>query len=431
MPYVPVLTQVQTQPDRPPMNSVLEVGVTVPARLNEGLDELLDLELAIGEIKKLESSRDTLDFFPSSEWLSCYLKAWPVDTKAYSFKYRLGDTNQFAYAFASLGDRKSRVGFRVRSLTLNEAPEGILPDVHIEKNGFIGLDRTLIAEPLRHFIDQALERKIEWDEIRLNSIDESAGPAIKALAKQYGLICYQTYSARSYLVDFNKVLELYNGNYLSSRSTNTRAQIRQSTRRIEKELGVIRVVEALSIEQAHDWFDALAAWHRQRWNRNGEVNNLNDGAFLGFLKSNINQLLPKKKLSLLRVNAGDTTLAFYYYYACAEKIYFYLGGVNYALLASLRPGLVSHFCAAQYFFENGKTVYDFMEGDSRYKASLATSTSVNQGWILQRRTKRLSAEHFLRRIKRWGFKKNLMAESGSEEHGHLESHMDGHVDGHV
>jgi Acetyltransferase (GNAT) domain len=404
MPYLPVLTQVPSPRERPIQDNVLDVSVTPSAWGADGIQELTDFESKIREIEHFESQQAALEFFPSSTWLGSYVKAWPVGSKVYSFKQRLVSNTQFAYAFASIGVRKSRLGWTIRSLALNEAPAGVLADVHIEKNGFVGLDRKFVEEPLIAFVQSALGRKDEWDEIRLNSIDDAAGPAIKALAAKHNLICVQTYSARTYLIDFSLVQKSYQGDYLLSRSTNTRGQIRQSTRRIEEAFGSVTVREAASVDEAHDWFDKLATWHRQRWNRNGESNNFNDPRFFYFLRSQVDLLLPSKKLSLVRIAAGDKTLALYYYFVCGKKVYFYLGGVDYTVPTALRPGLVSHHWAAQYFFQNGILIYDFMEGESRYKASLSTTTSVNQGWVLQRRTKFLVAEHGLRRLKQWFLK---------------------------
>jgi Acetyltransferase (GNAT) domain len=419
MPYLPVLNQVPPSLKRPIHSSVSEVGAALPAWAADGIQELVDLESKIREIERFESQQLTFEFFPSSTWLSSYVKAWPVGAKAYSFKQRLTSSNQFAYAFASLGVRRSRLGWMIRSLSLNEAPAGVLADVHIEKNGFVGLDRKLAAEPLSGFIQSAVGRKDEWDEIRLNSIDDAAGPAIQALAAKYDLICFQTYSAPSYLIDFAQVLKAHQGDYLLSRSTNTRSQIRQSTRRIEKEFGPINVREASSVDEAHEWFDRLANWHRQRWNRNGESNNFNDQGFADFLKSQVDLLLPVKRLSLVRIAAGEKTLALYYYFMYGDRVYFYLGGVDYTVPSSLRPGLVSHYWAAQNFFQNGIMIYDFMEGASRYKASLSTTTSVNQGWVLQRRTKFLVAEQWLRGLKQWFLRKTRVGKNMAQKDSHV------------
>jgi Acetyltransferase (GNAT) domain len=372
-----------------------------------GLTPFVDISAAIAEIETLRNELTAVDFFPSAEWLIGYSKAWAEHSKGYSFKYRFKDSKQLAYAIASLSTRKSRLGMKIRSLALNEAPLNGLQDIHIEKNGFIGVDRASIGEPLREFVMEALAIAGEWDEIRLNSMDASCSELLQEIARENDLICYQTHSAPSYLVDYSQITQNYYGDYLQSRSLNTRAQLRQSIRRIENTYGQLSVCSASTVAQAQEWFVELAALHRQRWNKNGETNNFNDPRFTHFLSKNIDELLPSNKVTILKVLAGEKTLAIYYYFVCAEKVYFYIGGVDYSVPPALRPGTVSHFYVANFFFQQGKLIYDFMEGESRYKASLSTSASVNQGWVLQRKTKFLNVEYKLRVLKRRYIRKSI------------------------
>jgi hypothetical protein len=375
--------------------------------VEEGLTPMDNITDAVAEIGAIMPEIKAVDFFPSVEWLSAYIKTWPERSKQYSYKYRLKHSKQLAYAIVSLSTRKSKLGLQIRSLALNEAPLNGLRDIHIEKNGFAGVERSAVEEPLRDFLMQALARCNEWDEIRLNSMDASCGESIQKIASENNLICYQTHSACSYLIDYSELKQNHHGDYLQSRSTNTRAQLRQSIRKIESAYGQLRVCSTSSIPEAQDWLKELAEFHRQRWNKNGESNNFNDQRFLNFLSLNIDELLPSQKLAILKICAGEKTLAIYYYFIRDEKVNFYIGGVDYSISSGLRPGTVGHFYAVHYFFQSGKLVYDFMEGDSRYKGSLATSTSVNQGWVLQRKTKCLSLEHKLRMLKRVYFRKSI------------------------
>jgi Acetyltransferase (GNAT) domain len=375
-----------------------------------GLVSIDDFRVLTDEIRTFQSQLAFSEFFPSGDWFALYTKAWPKNSKAYSFKYQASDSDRPVYAIASASVRKSRLGTTIRSLSLNEAPAGVLPDAHIEKNGFVGADLSLTAKPLRSFVIDVFNSSEQWDEIRLNSMDSSCSSTIKKIAFDLNLLCFQTYSARSFLADFSVIRALHQGDFLQSRSTNTRAQLRQAIRKIERSFGTLQVNMATSTEQAQAWLLELAELHRERWNKNGEKNNFNDEAFTQFLSANIDALLPVDKLALLKVSANNRTLAIYYYYVMKQKVYFFIGGVDYSVGASLRPGLVSHFYAAQFFFQSGKVIYDFMEGESRYKESLSTSTSINQGWVLQKKNTLLNFEHKLRQIKR-AFSKNRVPEN--------------------
>jgi hypothetical protein len=394
-----------------PLSAPISVSIGLPSlaasTMEVGLSPFVDVAAAIAEIETLRDELTPVDFFPSVEWLLCYAEAWNDHSRGYSFKYRLTDSKQLVYAIASLSTRKNKLGMQIRSLALNEGPLNGLQDIHIEKNGFIGVDRDSMGEPLREFVLKALAIAGEWDEIRLNSVDAGCAQLLQEIAREHDLICYQTHSAPSYLVDYSQIKQHYDGDYLQSRSLNTRAQLRQSIRRIENTYGQLSVSSALTVVQAQEWFIELAALHRQRWNKNGETNNFNDPRFTHFLNKNIDALLPSSKVTILKVLAGEKTLAIYYYFVCAEKVHFYIGGVDYSVSPDLRPGTVSHFYAANFFFRQGKLIYDFMEGDSRYKASLSTSMTVNQGWVLQRKTKFLDLEYKLRMLKRRYLRKNV------------------------
>jgi Acetyltransferase (GNAT) domain len=381
--------------------------------LKEGLHCLDDIFTATDEMLNLHSQLKSGEFFPSAAWLSCYAKVWPENTRAYLFKYRLKASQQLVYAVASTSLRKSRFGRKIRSLGLNEAPLDAPQDLQVEQNGFVGIDRFQIAEPLESFISQFMEIKSDWDEIRLNSMDASFEALIKKIACKHDLICYQTHSAKTYHVDYAELKDRHQDDYLKSRSTNTRAQIRQSMRRIENSFGPLEVNCASSIHQAQEWFTELVEFHRQRWNRNGECNNFEDERFKHFLSSNIDELLPHKRLALLRISAGKKTLAIYYYYLYQDKVYFYIGGIDYSIDATLRPGIVGHFLAVNFFSKTGKILYDFLPGDGRYKGSLSTSIGLNQGWLLQRKTKSLLLENKLRQFKRLYAGKNFDSERTS------------------
>jgi CelD/BcsL family acetyltransferase involved in cellulose biosynthesis len=65
----------------------------------------------------------------------------------------------------------------------------------------------------------------------------------------------------------------------------------------------------------------------------------------------------------------------------------------------LKPGLVAHFLAIEYYKKLGFEVYDFMGGDARYKASFSNKIS---GLIIakfQRKTVLLGIENLLKMVK--------------------------------
>jgi CelD/BcsL family acetyltransferase involved in cellulose biosynthesis len=76
-------------------------------------------------------------------------------------------------------------------------------------------------------------------------------------------------------------------------------------------------------------------------------------------------------VALMRVTAGDTMIAVIYFHLVNNNVYFYLQGINYEADQKLKPGLVAHAIASQYFLEQGMKIYDYMGGYSQYKCQLA------------------------------------------------------------
>jgi CelD/BcsL family acetyltransferase involved in cellulose biosynthesis len=374
------------------------------AMLRDGFCELSELEPAIDEIALSERNKESSAFFPSSAWLRAYASQWPDTGKVYSFKFTHPHSKAHSYALISSSVRRNRLGQKLTTLGFNEAPFSTLSDIHIEKNGFLGNEPTNVGKVFGNFFDALLSSDANWDEIRFNSLDSSVVPFIQKLASDNKLIHFQTYSSPSYLIDFEDIEQSSDGDYLKSRSGNTRAQIRKSVRDIEAGFGPLHVENASSVAQALDWYELLAKLHAIRWNSEGQVNNFLDSGFKVFFKKNIENLLACGKVRLLKITAGSKVLAIFYYFYSGRSVYFYTGGVDYSIEKTLRPGIVGHVCAIQYFQKQGVKIYDFMEGYGQYKESLATSISTNEGWTIQKRTKLLTLEHLIRRAKRSAYR---------------------------
>lgn len=67
----------------------------------------------------------------------------------------------------------------------------------------------------------------------------------------------------------------------------------------------------------------------------------------------------------------------------------------------MKPGLLAHALAIQYYAENGRAEYDFLAGDSQYKRSL-TSQSRPLNWsVLYRDNRRVRGLLVLKRFSDW------------------------------
>jgi CelD/BcsL family acetyltransferase involved in cellulose biosynthesis len=95
-----------------------------------------------------------------------------------------------------------------------------------------------------------------------------------------------------------------------------------------------------------------------------------------------------------------------YYQLNDGVVYFYLHGLRYENDRKLKPGLVAHTLATQYFIDQGMTMYDYMGGYSQYKEQLADLSEHLVSVLIQRPRSRFKLENMAR-----DFKNRITSES--------------------
>jgi CelD/BcsL family acetyltransferase involved in cellulose biosynthesis len=73
----------------------------------------------------------------------------------------------------------------------------------------------------------------------------------------------------------------------------------------------------------------------------------------------IQKSFPQGRIQLLRIDAGDATMAALYNFVYAGKAYFYQSGLRSNADKHLKPGLVAHTCAIEHCQQVGLLEYDF------------------------------------------------------------------------
>ena len=186
-------------------------------------------------------------------------------------------------------------------------------------------------------------------------------------------------------------------NYLQSLTSNTRYQIRRSIRHYEKLHGELSIEFAKNEKQAFDFFQQAGPYHIKRWEDSGYKNEL----FIKFHENLIKNCFNDNSINLLKVKSGNTTIAIMYYHIAGKKVFFYLHGLLYEPDTKLKPGLVAHSLASQYYLEQGMDIYDYMGGYSQYKEQLAQQTDDLVTIVIQRTRSRFWMERMARKIKNW------------------------------
>ncbi len=174
-----------------------------------------------------------------------------------------------------------------------------------------------------------------------------------------------------------------NAGYLSTLSRNTREQIRRSSRLFEERYGAPVVERADTREQGAAWFQDLQVLHAQRWQERNQAGAFANGPVRAFHSMLIGECVSARlaanelAVDLLRVRFGSNVIAVLYNLRYQRTVSFYQAGFGYESDNRLRPGLVAHALAIQYYIEQGDHEYDFLAGGregARYKRSLAAET---------------------------------------------------------
>jgi CelD/BcsL family acetyltransferase involved in cellulose biosynthesis len=270
------------------------------------------------------------------------------------------------------------VGICVLSLVKRKRFKLEFTEVHLNCSGELGYDTIyieynhLIRDPVfskqvvDSFFDYLNLRRSTWDILNLRGlVDEE----LKQKAHKEFLILNETKVLGVYakLDPKNNSSKVVLDNY----SSNTRQQIRRSTRYYEQHYGACRLVVASSREQRQIALDAFKKLHLGRWaidGSGGAMSALNNETFHRAIVQ-LDKL--ETGLELVQVYAGEQLLGVLYNVVVDNEVQFYQSGFEFDESSNdAKPGLVSHALAMQHYRDLGFEVYDFMAGDLRYKRSL-------------------------------------------------------------
>ena len=327
-----------------------------------------------------------LPFFLTWSWISCWLETYNPDLLVISARYK----NQIVATGLFTRSTQIRHGFvKSHQYRLHQMGDPLLDQIWMEYNDFICIDKYRVAAV--NACIQALQRsEHDWDEIILSMMSTSRADDIqKAISGSHILLTNQCYSKNL------DNIKGENPQYITSLKSNTRYQIRRSIRLDQQLHGEIKYKFAQDVEEALALFHEAGKYHVLRWNDSG----FNNKQFMLFHENLIKKSFGKRSIDLMKVTSGDSTIAILYFYLVGKDVYFYLQGINYELDQKLKPGLVAHTLATQYYLNKGMHKYDYMGGYSQYKCQLSNPVEDLVTLCIQKPSVIFGIENVSRKIK--------------------------------
>ena len=173
--------------------------------------------------------------------------------------------------------------------------------------------------------------------------------------------------------------------YLSSLRPNTRQQIRRSMRLYDA-AGGLSATWADNAETALRFLDGLKTLHQRQWEARGERGGFASGFFELFQRRLISAALPAGAAELVQIARGEEPIGYLYNLIWQGHVYAFVSGILLEDDNRLKPGLVCHALCIQHHLDHDASIYDFMAGEFRYKASLGEPGPDFIYLLLQRRT---------------------------------------------
>jgi CelD/BcsL family acetyltransferase involved in cellulose biosynthesis len=348
------------------------------------INDSYDIERLEKDWRRIEADHE-VPFFLTWTWISCWLKTYKPKIILVTASI---NQKPVCIGLFTKSTQKRRGFITSRQIRLHQMGDPLKDQIWMEYNDFI-CEHKYQASAV-HACLSALDNDRHWDEIILSMMTATRALEVSSQNNHAVLDMYRP----SYSVNLENIRKS-NKTYLDFLTSNTRYQINRSIRLYENEYGKISLIVAETTQQALDFFHQAGPFHLKRWKDSGYTNH----QFIVFHENLIQQSFDRNNISLLKIQAGDETIAIMYYHLVNKTVYFYLHGLKYESNKKLKPGLVAHTVATQYFHDLGMEKYDYMGGYSQYKEQLADLSEKLVTVIIQRPRSRFKFEKMARDIK--------------------------------
>ncbi len=328
------------------------------------IDEPDSLEQEWRQLEKRAAS----NFMLSWTWIGPWLKA--VDCPRYLVRgVQAGETVLLVILSANQ-EVRSKGLIKSKQLIFHRTKDAISDSMTPEYNGVL-VDIAVAEEAIEalgNFIqtDPEIEATFgPWEELLMLYASPKAAKEISFK----GLTRTKLQQHPTFGVDLDAI-RAKGLSYIEILSKNTRSQIRKS-QRLYQEWGELSLKRASSLDEALSWWHEAGDLHRARW-ADHDGSNYDLPVFVDFHEALIKEAWPRGEVELVNVTAGDTHIGTLYNFILGGEVLFYLSALTFEDNPKLKPGLVTHAMCIQSHVDTGKSLYNFLAGYNRYKASLGT-----------------------------------------------------------
>jgi CelD/BcsL family acetyltransferase involved in cellulose biosynthesis len=316
---------------------------------------------ALGERWRDLEARSDGSFFQSWTWTGCLVE------ERFPDPVLLEATDAGRTVALALFNR--RRGLLRQTLFLGETGNPAWDALYVEHNGIL-LDRRtqdLLPACLIAAREQGIDGTAPW--LRRRLVLSGIGEATLNAARASGRVSVRR-SSLAPAVELARVRD--GGGYLAGLSANTRYQVRRSDRAYAA-IGTLSVARAATVADAHAWLDELAALHQAAWRARGRPGAFAQRCFGRFHHALIDRGMVHNAIDLMRITAGSRVVGLLYNFRYRNNTLAYQSGFDYAGAGKhQKPGLTCHHQAILFAAGAGLKWYDFLAGEARYKASLAS-----------------------------------------------------------
>ena len=331
------------------------------------------------------SQNQILPYFMTWSWIAPWIETYHPQITLVTVRY---NDQVVAIGILTRSVEKRHYFVKARQLRLHQMGDPLQDQIWMEYNDFLALPEH--QESATNACLKALQQLDGHDEIVISMARQHRAQAIK---NNLDYVCIGT-PRPCYALNLQTIREL-DQPYLLTLKSNTRYQIRRSIRHYEKLHGELSIKIANNAPEALEYFREAGPLHIERWDDSGYHN----PEFIRFHETLIESNLSSGSVVLMKILSGNVTIGIIYFHIVGKSVYFYLHGLLYESDAKLKPGLVAHALATQYFIDQGMDYYDYMGGYSQYKIQLAEHSEDLTTVVIQKPSFKFKLEELGSRIK--------------------------------